>query len=455
MPTSLKALRSGPLRGRIQVPGDKSISHRALILGALSTGVTTINGLLQAEDVLATAKVLEQLGVPIERLNAEWRVYGRGIGGLRASEKELDFGNSGTGVRLMMGVIAGHPMQAVCTGDVSLCRRPMSRVLKPLKEMGLNIFETDKDTLPLTLQGSSQLIPIKYCLPVPSAQVKSAILLAGLHAPGETTIVEPQPTRDHSERMLRHFGANLSVLDQEDGARAITIAGDGELRGAEVVVPGDPSSAAFMTAAALIVPGSDVTIENVLINPTRFGFYETLLEMGANLTLGDKRSSGGEQVADIRVRTSALKGVTVPADRAPSMIDEYPCLACLAAFAEGETRMLGLGELKVKESDRLAATLAGLSASGIHSRAEGDSLIVTGCKSVPGGGVVRTEHDHRIAMSFLTLGLASEKPVTVDDIGMIATSFPEFTELMRNLGAEFEEAASGQTDCAQRGGSGE
>lgn len=440
MPTSMKALRCGPLNGHIQVPGDKSISHRALILGALSTGVTTIKGLLEAEDVLATANALRRLGIPIERADAVWRVYGRGVGGLSAPDGPLDFGNSGTGVRLMMGVIAGHDMQVICTGDVSLCRRPMSRVLQPLKEMGLTVAESDRDMLPLTLQGSSDLIPIDYRLPMPSAQVKSAILLAGLHAPGATTVIEPEATRDHSERMLRHFGADLTILDRDDGTRAITVAGDSELQGANVIVPGDPSSAAFMTTAALIIPGSDITIENVLVNQTRFGFYQTVQEMGADLTLQNERNNGGEPVADIRVRASALKGVTVPAARAPSMIDEYPCLACLAAFAEGETRMDGLGELKVKESDRLAATRAGLSTCGVRVRIDGDSLIVAGSRTVPGGGIVETKQDHRIAMSFLTLGLASENPVTVDDSDMIATSFPEFTQLMAELGGKFKEA---------------
>lgn len=439
MPTSMKALRCGPLNGHIQVPGDKSISHRALILGALSTGITTIKGLLEAEDVLATAKVLAQLGSPVEQVDALWLVYGRGIGGLSAPDGPLDFGNSGTGVRLMMGVIAGHDMQVICTGDVSLCRRPMSRVLQPLKEMGLTVAESDRDTLPLTLHGSSDLIPIDYRLPMPSAQVKSAILLAGLHAPGATTIIEPEATRDHSERMLRHFGADLAIMDRDDGTRAITVTGNGELRGGNVNVPGDPSSAAFMTAASLMVPGSNVTIENVLVNQTRYGFYQTLQEMGADLTLENERSDGGEPVADIRVRATTLRGVTVPAARAPSMIDEYPCLACLAAFAEGETRMQGLGELKVKESDRLAATHAGLIACGVPARIDGDSLSVTGSRTVHGGGLVATEHDHRIAMSFLTLGLATENPVTVDNIDMIATSFPEFTQLMTELGGEFKE----------------
>jgi len=446
MSASLTALPSGPLKGRIRVPGDKSISHRTLILGALSSGVTAIRGLLEAQDILATATALEQLGVPVERTGSEWRLYGRGVGGLRKPDSALDFGNSGTGARLMMGVIAGHDMEISCTGDQSLCRRPMGRVLDPLMEMGLSVVETGRDRLPLTLKGSPQLVPIEYRLPVPSAQVKSAILFAGLHAPGETTVIEPQATRDHSERMLRHFGASLRIADRDDGAREITITGDGELKGADVLVPGDPSSAAFIASAALIIPGSDVTLENILINPTRFGFYETLLEMGADLTFGNERTQGGEQVNDIRVRASALKGVTVPAERAPSMIDEYPCLACLAAFADGETRMIGLGELRVKESDRLAATIAGLTASGVHSWSEGDNLTVSGRGSVPGGGMVRSEHDHRIAMSFLTLGLAAKKPVTIDDIGMIATSFPNFVELMTGLGAALQATGRGNKE---------
>ena len=421
----------------MRVPGDKSISHRALIFGALSTGKTRITGLLEAEDVINTAKAVTALGAPAAKAGAVWEVIGRGVGGLRAPDGPLDFGNSGTGTRLMMGVVAGHDMSVTMTGDASLSRRPMRRVLGPLKQMGAEV-EGDREMLPLTLRGSPDLVPMEYVLPVPSAQVKSAILIAGLHAPGETTVIEAEPTRDHTERMLRAFGAAVKV-EPRDGKTAITIVGQPELVGRDIVVPGDPSSAAFLACAALIVPGSEITIEGVLVNPTRIGLYITLSEMGGDIAFRNERNEGGEPIADIRVRYSKLKGVTVPPERAPSMIDEYPVLACLAAFAEGETRMEGLGELKVKESDRLAATAAGLHANGVSARVEGETLIVTGSADgkVRGGGTVATHLDHRIAMAFLTMGLASEQPVTVDDTTMIATSFPEFRGLMEKLGAGY------------------
>jgi len=438
MKQPLTASPSAGLSGRIRVPGDKSISHRALILGALSTGVTRITGLLEAEDVMATAKAVAALGAEVERSNGAIAVKGQGVGGLRAPSSTLDFGNSGTGSRLMLGVVAGHDMQVEFTGDASLRRRPMGRVLAPLAAMGL---ETDADeehaTLPLVVRGTSDLLPIVYDLPVPSAQVKSAVLLAGLHAPGRTTVVEPLAARDHTERMLSYFGAEIKIEDRGAGARAVTICGDAELSGASIAVPGDPSSAAFMIAAALISPGSDVVIEGVLLNPTRSGFIETLHEMGANIELLDRRDEGGEPVGGLRVKASALKGVRVPPERAPSMIDEYPILACLAAFAQGETRMEGLAELKVKESDRLTATAAGLTACGVLSHIEGDDLIVEGRGEVKGGGLIETHMDHRIAMAFLTLGLGARKPITVDDTSIIATSFPDFVTLMTKLGAEF------------------
>jgi 3-phosphoshikimate 1-carboxyvinyltransferase len=431
----LTASAAGPLTGRVRVPGDKSISHRALIFGALATGMTRVRGLLEAEDVINTGKALEALGAVIERTGQELRIKGRGVGGLRQPDTALDFGNSGTGTRLMLGVIAGYDMTVRLVGDASLSRRPMGRVLRPLKQMGLEV-EDDRDRLPLIARGASSLVPIEYQLAVPSAQVKSAILIAGLHASGETTVIETEPTRDHTERMLRYFGAEVrSTLN--DGRTHITVKGDAELAGREVTVPGDPSSAAFVAAAALLVPGSDVTIEGVLTNPTRIGFYLTLREMGGNVHFLNERKENGEFVADIRVRCSRLKGVTVPAERAPSMIDEYPILAVVAAFAEGTTRMEGLAELKVKESDRLAATAAGLAANGVAADVLGDTLIVTGSAGVRGGGTVATHLDHRIAMAFLTLGLAAERPVTVDDTTMVATSFPEFDALMRGLGASF------------------
>jgi 3-phosphoshikimate 1-carboxyvinyltransferase len=420
----------------MSVPGDKSISHRALILGALATGVTRITGLLEAADVTATANAVAALGAEVTRPNGAVEVKGQGVGGLRAPSAPLDFGNSGTGTRLMLGVVAGHDIEAEFTGDASLCRRPMDRVLTPLTAMGLQT-QGERATLPLLVRGTRDLLPIAYDLPMPSAQVKSAILIAGLHAPGRTTIIEPLPTRDHTERMLGYFGAELTAEERADGARTVTVCGDAELLGAEIAVPGDPSSAAFVIAAALICPGSDIVVEGVLMNPTRSGFIETLRGMGADIEELDHRFEGGEPVSDIRVRAGALKGVTVPPERAPSMIDEYPVLACLAAYAEGETRMQGLSELKVKESDRLAATAAGLAASGVEARIEGDDLIVVGKGDVKGGGLIATHMDHRIAMAFLTLGLGAREPVKVDDTSMIATSFPDFVKLMAKLGAEF------------------
>ena len=439
-PSPLAAGKSRALSGRVRVPGDKSISHRALMFGALATGRTQIAGLLEGEDVLNTAKAVQALGCPVRKVGTAWEVLGRGVGGLAEPNGDIDYGNSGTGLRLMMGVVAGHDMRVRFVGDASLSRRPMGRVLKPLRQMGLEIEEDGKDTLPLTIRGSADLLPIEYRLPVASAQIKSAVLIAGLHAPGATTVIEGEATRDHTERMLRHFGALVTVAEH-DGSRAITVAGDGELEGRTVNVPGDPSSAAFLVSAALIVPGSEIAIEGVLVNPTRTGFYTTLAEMGADVTFHNEREEGGEPVADILVRHSRLKGVRVPPGRAPSMIDEYPVLACLAAYAEGETRMEGLAELKVKESDRLAATAAGLGANGVPARIEGDALIVGGVGGtsgvVRGGGTVTTHLDHRIAMAFLTLGLGADRPVTVDDADTIATSFPEFRGLMERLGAAF------------------
>ena len=435
LPEPLTAGKSGPLKGRVRVPGDKSISHRALMFGALATGTTRITGLLEAGDVINTAKAVTALGAIAQKKGHIWDVKGRGTGGLTQPSGDIDFGNSGTGTRLMMGVIAGHDITVRMTGDASLSRRPMSRVLKPLRQMGLETLE-DKETLPLTVRGTSSLIPVEYVLPVPSAQVKSAILIAGLMAAGETTVVEKEATRDHTERMLRYFGAKVRA-EHKDGLTRITVSGDAELEGRDVVVPGDPSSAAFLIAAAVLVPGSDVTVEGVLFNETRTGFYTTLKEMGADVEYLNLREEGGEPIADIRARTSKLKGVNVPASRAPSMIDEYPMLAALAGFAIGDTRMDGLAELKVKESDRLAATAAGLATNGVRATVDGDTLIVHGTGKVMGGGTVATHLDHRIAMAFLTMGLVSENPVSVDDTAMIATSFPEFRGLMERLGAAY------------------
>lgn len=432
LPKPLTAHRSGPLSGRLRVPGDKSISHRALLFGALATGVTRIRGLLEAEDVVNTAKAVSALGAPAVRSGDRWEVRGRGVGGLLAPAGDLDFGNSGTGSRLMMGVVAGNDITVRMIGDASLSMRPMRRVLTPLTRMGLAVAQ-DRETLPLVLTGTSQLVAIEYETPVPSAQVKSAILLAGLAAAGETTVVEREATRDHTERMLRYFGAEVRTA-RRDGRTAITVTGDAELEGRDVTVPADPSSAAFLAAAAAIVPGSEVTIEGVLVNPTRTGFYTTLAEMGGDVAFLDERDAGGERIADIRVRQRRLAGVAVPAARAPTMIDEYPILAVVAAFADGATRMEGLAELKVKESDRLAATAAGLAANGIEARVEGDTLTVAGGGAATGGGTVVTHMDHRIAMAFLILGLAADRPVTVDDTGFIATSFPEFAGLVGGIG---------------------
>lgn len=437
MPSTLAASLSSSLHGNVRVPGDKSISHRALILGALATGTTRISGLLEGEDVLAAGAALRALGAGVEKQGEIWVVHGRGTGGLCKQAGELDFGNSGTGARLMMGVIAGQQVSVTFTGDASLSRRPMGRVLTPLKKMGLQV-EGDGETLPLKLTGTGDLVPIEYELPVPSAQVKSAILLAGLHSPGRTTVLEKEQTRDHTERMLRHFGAQVDV-ERRDRLTRIAVTGEAELTGGNITVPCDPSSAAFLVAAALVTEGSELTVEGVLVNPTRTGFYTTLEEMGAALEIRNEREDGGEPVADIQVSSGPLKGVTIPAGRAPSMIDEYPVLAAVAAFADGETRMEGLRELRVKESDRLASTLAGLKACGVNAKAGEDWLAVRGGKLVPGGATVETHLDHRIAMAFLVLGLGSRKPVGVDDARVIATSFPEFADLMRGIGADIRQ----------------
>ena len=436
-PQPLTSHRAQHITGRVRVPGDKSISHRALMIGALATGRTRITGLLEGEDVVNTARAVTALGAPAHKTGDIWEVLGRGVGGLAQPPGPLDFGNSGTGSRLMMGVVAGQPITVQMTGDASLSKRPMGRILRPLQQMGLQVLDGDKDTLPLTVRGSADLVPIRYELPVASAQLKSAILIAGLAAAGETTVIGEE-TRDHTERMLQFFGAKV-VTKRLGGKVAITITGEAELKGGDVVVPGDPSSAAFLVAAALIVPGSDLAIAGVLVNPTRCGFYETLAQMGADIAFENERNEGGEPVADLRVRTSRLKGVRVPPERAPSMIDEYPILAVVAAFAEGETRMEGLAELKVKESDRLAATAAGLGVNGVAVKVAGDTMIVhgAGARGVKGGGLVATHMDHRIAMAFLVMGLASDAPVSIDDATFVATSFKEFRPLMESVGARF------------------
>jgi 3-phosphoshikimate 1-carboxyvinyltransferase len=436
----LAATAAGPLTGRIRVPGDKSISHRALMFGAVTVGETQIEGLLEGEDVLGTAEAMRRLGATVTRDGEGlWRVSGLGVGGLLEPESVLDFGNAGTGSRLAMGLVGGHAIAATFVGDASLSRRPMGRILDPLRRMGVEVIARKGDRVPLTLRGPETLIPISYRVPMASAQVKSAVLLAGLNAPGVTTVIEPVPTRDHTERMLQGFGAALETTIGPDGERIIRLQGRPEFKPQRVVVPGDPSSAAFPIVAALIVPGSDVTVENVMLNPLRTGLVTTLLEMGADITIENERVSGGERIGDIRARSSQLKGVSVPAVRAPSMIDEYPILAVAAAFAQGETVMDGLDELRVKESDRLAAVARGLEANGVACREGKASLTVTGGSNRIGGGMVPTHLDHRIAMSFLVMGMAGAAPVTVDDQLTIATSFPVFIDLMTSLGARFED----------------
>ncbi len=434
----LTARRSGPLQGRVRVPGDKSISHRALILGALTVGKTAISGLLEGEDVLRTAAAMRALGARVERsADGLWTVHGVGVGGFATPAGPLDFGNSGTGCRLAIGAVAGCPVTAIFDGDASLRSRPMRRVLDPLEKMGARAVEcAEGGRLPLTLKGAADPLPITYESPVPSAQLKSAVLLAGLAAPGETTVIEAEATRDHTEKMLKHFGAKIVSKPYGDHGRRIVLQGQPELVPADVNVPADPSSASFPIVAALIVPGSDLILDAVMTNALRTGLFTTLREMGAKIEVIATRDDGGEEVADLRVRTSALKGIDVPAERAPSMIDEYLILAVAAAFAEGETRMRGLKELRVKESDRLEATADMLRVNGVTVEIEGDDLIVQGKGHVAGGGEVATHMDHRIAMSALMMGLASEQPVRIDDSGFIATSFPGFTDLMHSLGAD-------------------
>ena len=435
-PSPLSARRGGPISGRARVPGDKSISHRALILSAMAVGESTVAGLLEGEDVLNTAQAMRDLGARLVRgEDGLWRIHGVGVGGFAAPEKPLDFGNSGTGCRLVLGAVAGCPIRATFDGDASLRKRPMRRVLDPLERMGARVVtEAEGGRLPLTIEGARDAIPIEYESPVPSAQLKSAVLLAGLAAPGETIVVEAEASRDHTERMLKHFGAKIVSKPHGEHGRRIVLQGQPELEPANVVVPADPSSAAFPMVAALLVPGSELVFESAMTNPLRTGLFTTLREMGAKIETIATRDDG-EEVADLRVVASKLKGVEVPPERAPSMIDEYPILAVAAAFAEGTTRMRGLKELRVKESDRLEATAAMLRANGIAVEIEGDDLIVHGKGAVRGGGEVTTHMDHRIAMSALVMGLASDEPVRIDDGAFIATSFPGFVELMGSLGA--------------------
>jgi len=434
---ALSARPGAPLRGVVRVPGDKSMSHRALILGALATGVTQIDGLLEGDDVLATARAMAAFGAEVVRQDpGEWTVTGAGA--FTEPADIIDCGNAGTGVRLIMGAAAGFDLSATFTGDGSLRKRPMGRVLDPLAQLGAQWLGRTGGRLPLTLKGGD-LKAIRYVLPMASAQVKSAILLAGLNAKGETVVVEPEATRDHTERMLRAFGASVEVADTAEG-RVIRLAGGQKLNGAPVSVPGDPSSAAFPLVAALITPGSEVTVEGVMLNSLRTGLFDTLIEMGADLTISNRRLAGGEEVGDVTARHSDLQGVVVPPQRAPSMIDEYPILAIAAAFAQGATVMRGIGEMRVKESDRIALMAAGLAACGVGVEEEPEGFAVVGTAGanhpVRGGAMVATHGDHRIAMSHLVLGLSARHPVEVDEPGMIATSFPGFVDLMQSLGAD-------------------
>jgi 3-phosphoshikimate 1-carboxyvinyltransferase len=435
----LTARRSAALTGRVRVPGDKSISQRALIVGALTVGETRITGLLEGEDVINTGKAMRALGATVERTGeGAWIVHGVGVAGFAQPAAALYFGNSGTGCRLVMGAVAGCPIEAVFDGDASLRTRPMRRILDPLEKMGARTKDgAEGGRLPVTVVGARDPMPIEFEAPVPSAQLKSAVLLAGLAAPGATTVIEKEATRDHTEKILKHFGAHVRVSSFGDHGRRITLQGQPELEAAPIVVPADPSSAAFPLVAALIAPGSDVILDGVMMNPLRTGLLTTLKEMGAAFEILAERNEGGEDVADLRVKAGALKGVDVPPERAPSMIDEYPILAVAAAFAEGTTRMRGLKELRVKESDRLEGTAAMLRANGVEVEIVDDDLIVHGKGRAPGGGVVATHMDHRLAMSALMMGLGSDQPIGVDDAAFIATSFTGFVELMRSLGGDF------------------
>lgn len=443
-PQPMTSRRSGGLQGRADVPGDKSISHRALILGALSVGETRVRGLLEGQDVLDTAKAMAAFGAQLERTSdGVWSVQGVGVGGFAEPDRIIDCGNSGTGVRLIMGAMATTAISATFTGDASLNKRPMGRISDPLALFGARAYGRQGGRLPMTIVGAADPVPVRYAVPMPSAQVKSAVLLAGLNAPGETVVIEKEATRDHTERMLTGFGAAISTERTAEG-RVITLRGQPELLAQDIDVPRDPSSAAFPVAAALIVEGSDVLVPNIGLNPTRAGLFETLREMGADLVFENPRDEGGEPVADLRARFSALRGIEVPPARAASMIDEFPILSVVAAFAEGTTVMRGVKELRVKESDRIDAMARGLEACGVRVEEDEDTLIVhgMGAAGVPGGGTCATHLDHRIAMSFLCLGMASQRPVTIDDAGAIATSFPVFVPLMRGLGAQLDDGAA-------------
>lgn len=444
-PVPMMSTACGPLTGEAHVPGDKSISHRALILGALSVGESRIEGLLEGEDVLDTAKAMRAFGAEvIQHGGGRWSVHGVGVGGFAEPDQVIDCGNSGTGVRLIMGAMATSPISATFTGDASLNKRPMARVTDPLALFGTQAVGRSGGRLPMTVVGAAEPVPVRYVVPVPSAQVKSAVLLAGLNAPGQTVVIEREATRDHTERMLAGFGAEIVTRDTSEG-REITLTGQPELVAQDIVVPRDPSSAAFPVCAAIIVPGSDVLVPNIGLNPTRAGLFTTLQEMGADLTYENLREEGGEPVADLRARFSPdLKGIEVPPDRAASMIDEYPVLSVVAACAQGQTVMRGVKELRVKESDRIEAMATGLRANGITVEDGPDWWTLTGLGhgNIPGGATVASHLDHRIAMSFLVLGMVTQAAVTVDDGGPIATSFPVFEPLMQALGAQITRAGA-------------
>ena len=435
IPQPVTFASSGPLTGHVTVPGDKSISHRALMFSALAVGTSHIEGLLEGEDVLSTAAALEAMGAKITRESkGKWTVNGVGVGGLMQPENAIEMGNSGTSTRLLMGLVASHDISATFIGDASLTKRPMDRVIDPLSLMGAD-FTSRGGCLPLTVRGICPAIPMEYRLPVASAQVKSAILLAGLNTPGVTRVIEPVPTRDHSETMLKGFGADIKVDLHADGSRVISLTGEAELTPQNIMVPGDPSSAAFAIVAALIIPGSDVVIENVGINPTRAGLFDVLREMGADITYENKRTVGGEPVADLHVRNSTLKGITVSPDIAPSMIDEFPILFIAASLASGTTTTSGLHELRVKESDRLSQMTKGLRSIGVEVTEHEDGLVIIGSAGRPlnGGGPIETALDHRIAMSFAVAGLVSENGVIIDDMSPVATSFPGFQQLLCDM----------------------
>lgn len=439
IPATATSRKSTHLTGKVQAPGDKSISHRAIMFGAIAEGQTTVSGLLEGADILSTVEAMKALGAKIDKQDDMWVIAGCGAAGLTSPDGVIDCGNAGTGVRLIMGVVAAYPITATFTGDVSLKSRPMGRILNPLRDMGVVASSKANDRLPVTIMArdtNAPLTPLDYTPPHASAQVKSAILLAGLGVSGTTIVREPTLSRDHTENMLRAFGVNVSSTPNGTGA-IVSVSGPAKLSGTHVDVPGDPSSAAFPIVAALITPGSDITVKNVMMNPTRTGVFESLVEMGAYLETKNMRQSGGETIADIRVKHSELRGITVPPERAPSMIDEYPILAVAASYAKGITHMPGIKELRVKESDRIAATVALLRRNGVNISETEDSMTITGGQ-VSGGATVTTHHDHRIAMSALVLGLGADNPVSIDDASMIATSFPNFFDLMETMGANLE-----------------